>query len=182
MTLQGSAMLRNTLRIGALALALSAATAATAQTQAPPPPPASDFATMAAQSDQYEIQAGRTATVQATDPRVRAFAQQMVTDHTRTSQALQQAASASGLPPPPPAVGADQSRMLNALQGLTGREFDRAYMKQQVLAHEQALAVQQTYAAGGKDPNLRSAAQTAVPQIQHHLEMARQLSSAVGGA
>ena len=159
--------------------ALALAGAAAAEPPAPPPP--KDFATMSAQSDQYEIQAGRTAAVQTTDPRVRSFAQQMILDHGQTSEAVGRAAAASGLPPPPPAMGADQARMLSALQSLRGPDFDRAYMKQQVLAHHEALAVQQTYAAAGKDPNLRRTAEQAVPLIQHHLDMAQQLKMALGG-
>ena len=49
-------------------------------------------------------------------------------------------------------------------------------MRQQVLAHVSALVVEQGYAAGGSDPNLRQAAQSAVPVIQRHLQMARQLT------
>ncbi len=150
--------------------------------QTPIPPPANDFAMMSAQSDAYEIQAGRDAAVQGVDPRIRSFGEQMVADHTRSSEALRQAAVASGLPPPPDAMGPDQARMLSALQSLRGPDFDRAYAKQQALAHHQALAVQQSYAAAGGDPNLRRAAQQAVPMIQQHLQMAEQLRSALGGS
>jgi putative membrane protein len=160
-------------------LAVSAAAAAQAQ-QTPIPPSAKDFAMMAAQSDQYEIQAGRTAQVQATRPDVRDFARRMIDEHSRTSQTIKQAATASGLPPPPEAMSGDQARWLASLQGLTGPEFDRVYMRQQVLAHDEALAVQQSYAQAGQDPNLRRAAQSAVPLIQTHLQMAQKLAQAAG--
>ena len=146
------------------------------------PPPAKEFAMMAAQADEYDIQAGRTAAVQAVDARVRAFARQMVEDHSRTQAVLRQAATASGLEPPPPGMGGDQSRLLYALQALTGPDFDRTYMRQQVLAHDQALAVAQSYAAQGRDANLRAAAQTDAPLVQHHLDMAMQLRASLGGA
>ncbi len=134
-----------------------------------------------AQSDAYEIQAGRTAAAQTTDPRVRSFAEEMILDHTRTSEALGRAAAASGLEPPPPMLGGDQARMLSALQSQTGPDFDRSYARQQVIAHQGALAVEQSYAADGKDPNLRRAAAEATPLIRHHLEMAQQLKASLGG-
>ena len=162
------------------ATALAASAVATARAQTPIPPAASDFALMAAQSDEYEIQAGRTVAVQATDPRVRSFAEEMINDHTRTSQSLRQAVASSGLQPPPPALSSDQARLLSALQSLRGAEFDRTYARQQVLAHEGALAVVHSYAGSGSDPNLRRAAQTAVPLIQHHLDMAQKLRAALG--
>lgn len=167
-------------RFSAIAAVLTTASATLAgETQAPKPPAASDFALMAAQSDEYEIQAGRTAAVQAVDPRVRAFAKQMVEDHLRARQELGEAAIAAGLQAPPPALSGDQAMLLGALQSQRGSQFDRTYMRQQVLAHQQALAVEQTYAAGGSMSALREAAVSAVPLIQHHLQMARTLDAAL---
>jgi putative membrane protein len=135
---------------------------------------------MSAQSDEYEIQAGRTAVAQATDPRVRSFAGEMINDHTHIDQTLRQAVASSGLPPPASVLSGDQARLLSTLQSLRGAEFDRTYVRQQVLAHEGALAVEESYAGAGSDSNLRRAAQTAVPLVQHHLDMAQKLRDALG--
>jgi putative membrane protein len=145
-------------------------------------PSAPDFAMSAAQSDEYEIQAGQDAVAQSQNPQIRGFAQQMIDGHTRTRESLRQAAVASGLPPPPPSMSSDQAMLLSSLQSLRGPEFDQAYARQQVLAHRQALAVAQSYAATGGDGNLRKAAQAALPLVQHHLDMAQQISTAVGGS
>jgi putative membrane protein len=72
-------------------------------------------------------------------------------------------------------VGGDQMRFLAGLQSLRGTEFDREYARQQVLAHTSALTTMRSYATKGSDPNLRRAAVFAVPIIEHHLEMARQM-------
>jgi putative membrane protein len=145
----------------------------------PKPPSPGDFATAAVQSDQYEIQAGRVALIQALNPQVKMFAQQMIDAHTQTSAALLRAVQASGLKPPPPIMGADQARMLGALQSLKGPDFDKAYATQQVNAHVAALVTEQGYASDGSDANLRRAAQASVPIIQHHLEMARALQASL---
>lgn len=42
------------------------------------------------------------------------------------------------------------------------------------------LAVERSYADLGREPNLQAAAKSAAPLIEHHLEMARQLSTAIG--
>jgi putative membrane protein len=159
---------------------LLSAGAVMAQTPIPPQP--ADFATSAAQSDQYEIWAARDAITQSQDAGVRAFAQDMIQDHTRSGEDLRQAATASALPPPPAAMSSDQAQMLSALQSLRGADFDKAYARQQVLAHTQALAVEQSFATAGSDPNLRKVAQMGVPMIQHHLQRARQLSAALGAS
>ena len=150
--------------------------ASQALAQTPIPPTAPDFAMSAAQCDQYEIVAARDALAQSHDPRIQAFAQQMITDHMKTSDAVRQAAVASGAPPPPQAMSTDGASMVSALQSLRGADFDKAYIRQQILAHHQALAVERSYAEAGDNPGLRRAAQQAVPVIQHHLQMAEQIS------
>jgi putative membrane protein len=161
--------------LGAALAASVAAGAIAAETRMTP----EAFVNAAAQSDQYEIQAGRLIVTQSQDSRVRGFAQQMIDHHTQTSLALAEAASASRLPPPPKTMSGDQQRMLNALQSLNGPALDRTYMTQQVGAHVSALVTQQDYATSGSDPNLRKAAQSTVPMIQHHLETAKQLKNSM---
>ncbi|WP_174301013.1 DUF4142 domain-containing protein [Caulobacter sp. S45] len=143
--------------------------------QPPAPMSARDFVKAASASDQYEIQAARVAEVESRDGSVRAFARKMIQDHTRTRQALQQASLASGMPPPPDGMNDDGQKLLSQLQSLRAPDFDRAYVRQQVLSHQEALVVEQGYAADGSDPNLRRTAASAVPIVQHHLDMARRL-------
>jgi putative membrane protein len=164
----------------ALIVAASTAAASTAVAQTAIPPSAKDFALSVAQSDQYEIAAAQDASTQSRNPQVRAFAQEMIQDHRRLSESLRQAAAASRLTPPFPAMSSDQAAMLSALQSLRGADFDKAYAKQQVIAHQAALDVELSYADGGADPVLRRAAQSSLPTIQHHLDMAQQLTAALG--
>lgn len=165
----------------ALLLVAGAAALLAAPAWAEPPMSAQDFVNAAAQSDFYEIQAANVVLKQSDNAQVRGFAQMMIDDHTRTSEALRQAAMASSLPPPPMALSGDQQGMLSALQSMKSPDLERAYITQQVNAHTSALVTEQGYAASGADPNLRKAAQSAVPIIQHHLEMARQMKAASGG-
>jgi putative membrane protein len=106
----------------------------------------------------------------------------MIDDHTRSGEAPRRAAMASGLPAPPAAMSGDQAALLSSLQSLRGTDFDRAYARQQVLAHTQALDVERSFATAGNDPNLRAVAGSAVPMIRQHLEMAERLRAAVGGS
>jgi putative membrane protein len=169
------------LLLAAAALALSLA-AVSAGAQSPLPTQPRDFAQTATESDHFEITEGQTAVAESQNPRVRAFAQEMIRDHTATSQTVQQAAARSGLPPPRTSLSGDQSKMLSALQSLRGPDFDKTYARQQVLAHYQALVVEQGYASSGSDPNLRQAATSAVPIIRHHLQMAQQMQAQLGGS
>ena len=139
-----------------------------------------DYVQAAGQSDAFEMLEAQTALTQSRDPQVRAYAQGMLADHGRTSQALQQATATSGLTPPPMGVGADQAPLLGALQGLRGLEFDQAYWRHQMLGHRSALTTAQMYAASGDDAAVRQAAQAAVPIIQAHLQQAKKMAAASG--
>ncbi len=150
--------------------------------ESPRAPTPQEFSQSAAESDGYELAAAQDALAQSRNAQVRKFAEQMLADHAKTAQALRDAAVVSGLEPPKPHVGGDQMRFLASLQSLRGFDFDAEYARQQVLAHTSALTAMRSYAAKGSDPNLRSAAASAVPIIEHHLEMARQLKQALGGA
>lgn len=150
--------------------------------EGPKNPTPQEFAQSAAQSDGYELAAAQTALAQSRSLQVRRFAEQMLADHARTGQAVRDGAQASGLVPPQPHVGGDQMRFLASLQSLRGTEFDREYARQQVLAHTSALVIMQSYAAKGSDLNLRQMAAFAVPIIDHHLQMARQLKEVLGEA
>ena len=157
----------------ALALSLCCGGGALAQTVIPPSP--TDFAAMASQSDRYETMAAEIALIQAQDPRVRAFAETMLRDHVRTDETIRQAAMTAGLPLPTPGLSSDEAALLSALQGARGHEFDRAYVRQQVVAHAAAVAVEENFADAGVSPALQTAAQAALPIVRDHLKAARQL-------
>jgi len=132
-----------------------------------------EFVQAAGESDTFEIMEAYSALAQSKDPQVRAFAQQMIHDHSETSRQLREATTRAGLKPPPMAVGSSLSPFLASLQSQRGAEFDKVYWQQQALAHRAALTVEQRYAADGDNPELRRTAAGAIPLIQAHLSVAR---------
>jgi len=109
------------------------------------------------------------------NPAVRNFANMLIADHARMSQALAAAATAARLTPPAPALLPAQQATLDQLR-TTGPNFDAAFRGVQIGAHQQALQLMQNYAASGDVPVLRNAAQQAIPIIQSHLSQAQMLS------
>jgi putative membrane protein len=106
----------------------------------------------------------------------------MIQDHIRLSEELSKAATTAGLPPPERGMSSDQAMLLSSLQSLRGSDFDKTYARQQELAHAQAVAVEESFATAGSDPNLRKAAQSALPSTTEHLKMAQQLRLDLGGS
>lgn len=134
-----------------------------------------EFIKAAGETDSFEIMEAYTALAQSSDPQIIAFAHQMIQAHGETSRQLRAAAERARFEPPSNGMSAGQSPFLAALQSLRGREFDKAYWKQQALAHRSALIVAQAYASTGDAPVIREAAASAVPIIQSHLAMAEQM-------
>jgi len=138
------------------------------------------FASNAAQSDMYEIQAARIAEQKAKSPDVKKFAQEMVSDHTKLSNEMKPLITKAGQTPP---ADLDQRRkgMLDNLKATPAADFDKAYMDQQVAAHSEALTLMKGYADNGSDPGLKAAAAKAVPTIQKHADLAKQIQSKLAG-
>jgi len=127
------------------------------------------FAMMSASSNMFEIESSRQALQRTSNPMVRQFAQQMISDHTALMNAMAPVAARLGLPPNPP-MATHHADMLNRLQAAgTGAAFDAAYHQAQMMAHQEALALHQNYASNGDNPELRTLAAQAVPVIQQHL-------------
>ena len=142
---------------------------------------APDRATMtyvasAGAGDMYEIQSSQIAVRRARDPRVRAFATMLVTDHQRTTQQVLAAARESGMRPGPAMLAPAQRQMIRQLERAGPMQFDRLYLAQQIPAHQQALVLHQRYARTGNAPALRRVASGAVPVVQEHLAHARQMA------
>jgi putative membrane protein len=132
------------------------------------------YVQLAAASDLFEIQSSNLALSRAQGPAVRQFAQMMIDHHTQTTAQLTSAASAAGTPPTP-ALMPMQVQMLNQLQSASAPEFDRLYMRQQIGAHEMALALHSNYAREGDTNSLKAVAAAAVPIVRQHLDRARTL-------
>lgn len=184
--------LRYSLQVMTVALGLGVASAVPVHAQASDAP-ASDapvsgtklspadqqFIQDASQSDATEIAASKIALKNSRDPRVKKFAQQMITDHTKLSRSMAAIAAKRGLATAPSA----DSALVGKLQTLKGQQFDEAYIEQVGLeAHQRAVDLFQQESQSGTDSQLKAAAARALPIIKHHLEMSQQLAGAMKGS
>ncbi len=130
------------------------------------------FVEKAAESGMAEVQAAQLAQQKSTDPKIKDFAQRMITDHTQANQKLMALAQTKAVTPPTEISSKHQTEMTK-LQGLDGQKFDRAYLKGQIRDHEEAVKLFQKEASDGKDPQLQQFAQQTLPTLQQHLDMAK---------
>jgi predicted outer membrane protein len=128
-----------------------------------------------AQANLAEIETGKLAQKKASSEEVKKFAQHMVADHGKMLQEQQTLAKSKGVSMPKQPKREHQAA-LKKLEGASGEQFDRAYMDQMVKDHEKTLKLVQETAKKAKDPDLKQAAEKAVPEVQKHLDMAKQIA------
>jgi putative membrane protein len=140
-----------------------------------------DFMMKAAQSDVAEIQGGQVAKEKASSDAVKKFADKMVTDHTKTSGQMKTMAESRSVALPTTPSAKDE-RDMKKMSGMSGADFDRAYMDSQVRAHRDAVSLFRKESKSGKDAELKSFAANTLPALEEHLKMATDLSKTVNAA
>lgn len=131
-----------------------------------------DFVTDAAMAGLAEVESSRLAVRKATSPAVRQFAQRMIDDHGSANTELTTFAQSRGMTLPTE-IDRSHRKALDGLDKRSGEDFDRAYMKMQVADHEKSVSRFEKQAKGGKDPELRQWAESKLPVLREHLQMAR---------
>jgi putative membrane protein len=133
------------------------------------------FISQAAYGSLAEVELGELAQTQASSQQVREFGGRMVTEHTQMNKDLVALASNKGVTPPSSPDPARQE-IADMLEQLSGTEFDRQYVPQQLADHETTLALFQVQSNRGQDMELKQFAQRYTPVIQRHVEMLRRMS------
>jgi putative membrane protein len=137
-------------------------------------PKTEDFIKEAATSDMLEIDAAKFAQ-QKGNADEKQFAQQMVTDHTKTSNELKGLVPADMKSALPTALDDSSQKKLDKLRDTKPEDFAGQYDPMQVSAHKDAVSLFERYANGGEDPKLKDWAGKTLTTLQHHLEMAQAL-------
>ena len=128
--------------------------------------------TVAAQGGMAEVAGGQTASMQGTNPDVKTFGSQMVTDHSKANDELKQLATTKGLALPAE-TDDEHKKKLAEMAKKTGKDFDKAYMKDMVEDHEKDVKDFENASKNATDPDLKAWAGKTLPTLQYHLEMAK---------
>ena len=165
--------------IGMASLAAVAASGTLTAATLPTPPMAAatsqaqPYLFYAGASDVFEITSSMILLSKSSNQQVRDYPSMLIDHHTRTTNLALANAKAAGIMPPPPELTPMQKSMIGQLHAAGPAAIDRLYLRQQVPAHSQALAMQSGYARSGDTPSLRQTAGSAVPIVQSHLDQAR---------
>jgi len=141
---------------------------------------ADGFVESAAIGNLYELEAARLAVQRSETEPVTNFARKMLLDHTTAMHQMQAALEmneTSGVALPPKSLDLRRQTMLKHLEDTPQDDFNKTYMDQQVLAHEETVSLMRGYADGGDNPQLRSLALGMLPVVERHLQQAKAIKS-----
>jgi putative membrane protein len=114
-----------------------------------------------------EIAMGRLAAAQAVNPEVKAFAQRMVTDHSKAEAQLMQLIKSRGFQIPQAATDTPPDDLM--LKNTPPKDFDRMYVHMMVPDHRETIQLFEKYGITGKDPDVKAFAQQTLPVLKEHL-------------
>jgi putative membrane protein len=141
--------------------------------------PDADFFKQAAEAGVAEVEAGKLAQDKGSSAAVKDFAAMMVKDHTAANDKLKSLAASENIDLPNHAGPKDMAAKVK-LQVLSGDSFDKAYIKNQVGAHRQAVALFRKEAASGQDEQAKAFATATLPTLKSHLKKIDEIAAEAG--
>lgn len=141
------------------------------------------FVANACMGDLYEIEAGRLAMSRSRSEPVRQFAAMLVEHHTTAMHQMRSALRSREVTGQferlAPTHELDNRRrgMLEHLRDAPDDDFDKMFLDQQRLAHQESVALHKGYAENGDNPQLRSVALGGLPMVERHLEAVRRIGT-----
>jgi len=135
-------------------------------------------------ANRIDIDQARLALRKSTNPQVKEFANQMISDHTNLEKSVTDLANKLGAKEQTSDTAkqlkqqaAEESKKLN---GLKGSDFDREYVSHEIAFHQAVIdAATNTLIPNAKNAELKSALQNAAPVLQGHLQHAQQLQQSL---
>ncbi len=137
--------------------------------------PDAAFYKKAAESGIFEVDAGNQAQQKASNQQVKDFGAMMVKDHTAANDQLKSLAASKNISLPTTA-SVSQMAQKGKLDVLAGDTYDESYIKGQISAHHEAIALFKKEAASGQDADAKAFAQSTLPTLQKHLKAAKDIA------
>ena len=139
------------------------------------------FLKTASQSDFTEIKFSELAAEKATNPRVKAYAHKMITDHTQLESDMKPFAEKWNLTPPT-ALDSEHQSKYDALNGMSGSDFDKQYMTDMDADHHTALNLFKQEVSTTQDSAFKPKVEKGEKVVAQHTMMADRAMKMMGSA
>ena len=137
--------------------------------------PDRDFVSRTLQSGMAEIQLGQLAVEKSSSEDVKEFSRKMVEDHETIDDQMEWAAQHMGIRLHS-GFSKKNKELIAKLQGLSGTEFDNAYIVAMVKDHKNDEAEFRERDLQSQNPNLKRLVQVESPLIERHLQTIEQIA------
>jgi putative membrane protein len=134
------------------------------------------FVKKAAAGGLAEVKLSELANDRASDPKVKDFATQMVTDHTQANGELKPIAESNKIPVPTKLTG-EHEVAYKHLEKLSGAKFDAAYIRIMVSDHDKTVSAFEQASSSLKDPALKAFVDKTLPVLRQHKEHIHEIAS-----
>src|ERR1700723_749338 len=131
--------------------------------------PDGSFYKHAAEGGVAEVDAGLLAQDKGNSQQVKDFGAMMVKDHSAPNEKLQSLAASKNITLPSGA-GVGQMATKAKLDVLSGDAFDKSYVKSQISAHRQTIALFHKEMSSGQDADAKAFAAATLPTVRSHLK------------
>jgi len=136
-------------------------------------------------ANQIDINHAKLALKKTSNPQVKEFANQMISDHTSLQKSVNDLAKKLSVTTEDSTTSkqlkqqaTDETKKLTSLRG---NAFDKEYASHEVAYHQAVIeAAKTTLIPNAKNAELKSAVEGAAPLLQGHLEHAQQLEKSLG--
>lgn len=136
------------------------------------------FLKSALQGSLAVVQASQLALQRSSSDQVKQFAQHMVDDHAQLDDQLKPIAANLSVKAPTEPPKKEKAE-ITKLQGLTGADFDKAYVQLMLKDHEADAEAFKHEEDKGQSPALKDAVTKADPVIQSHLKMIQDIAKSM---
>jgi putative membrane protein len=141
--------------------------------------PDASFYKNAAEGGIAEVEAGQLAQEKGNSQQVKDFGAMMVKDHSAANEKLKALASSKDVTlPTHPSVGQMASK--TKLNVLSGDTFDKSYVKGQISAHRQTIALFHKEISSGQDADAKAFATATLPTVRAHLKAITAIAADMG--
>jgi putative membrane protein len=137
--------------------------------------PEKEFLANAGRGGMLEVQLGNLATQKASSNDVKQFGERMATDHGQLGQKLQQLASNLNVTLPQD-LKPEQQAVVSRLEKLSGKAFDREYMKEMINDHVKDISEFERAASHATNADIKQFVSEALPTLREHLKLAREIA------
>ncbi len=137
------------------------------------------------QVNTFDIETAGLGAAQGHDPKVVALAKMVQKDHTAVRQMAADLANKLGVDRTLPAARADataeHAKVLAKLGGMSGADFDKAYLQHEIQFHTSAIqAVKDVLIPSASSQELKDLMTKVLPGFEHHLAETTRVASELG--